>query len=195
MKTYEALLYQLHIHICRALFQYKDRLSRYGKFHYQDKTIVKPSYLYNGDSRTGKMGPRVAYNFNFQNKCLFNPPNATKIYFAAYVSFLRDFSSPIYILKASYHNFWKTNSHYRCLNIEYNTAFTRRPSKWQDRKKSKYKYRTTLTNDFSLLVQAAGCITPLNHFQNFCLVFHATVGIVDPKYEIYNHSIGRHTYR
>ena len=142
-----------------------------------------------------RWAPRLHTISIFKTNVFLNPPNATKIYFAAYVSFLRDFSSSIYILKASYHNFWKTNSHYRCLNIEYNTAFTRRPSKWQDRKKSKYKYRTTLTNNFSLLVQAAGCITPLNHFQNFCLVFHATVGIVDPKYDISNHSIGSHTCR
>ena len=28
-------------------FQYKDHLSRYGDFHYEDNTVVKPSYLYN----------------------------------------------------------------------------------------------------------------------------------------------------
>ena len=40
----------------RALFQYKDHLSRYGYFHYKDKTVVRPSYLYKGNSYTGKTG-------------------------------------------------------------------------------------------------------------------------------------------
>ena len=34
--------------------QYKDCLSRYGDFHYKDKTVVRPSYFYNGNSYTGK---------------------------------------------------------------------------------------------------------------------------------------------
>ena len=32
-----------------ALFQWKDPLSRNGNFHYEDKIIVSPSYLYNGN--------------------------------------------------------------------------------------------------------------------------------------------------
>ena len=39
----------------RALSQYKDHFSRYGNFHYKDKTVVRPSYLYNGNSYTSKM--------------------------------------------------------------------------------------------------------------------------------------------
>ena len=35
--------------------QHKDRLSRYVDFHYKDKTVVRPFYLYNGDPYTGKM--------------------------------------------------------------------------------------------------------------------------------------------
>ena len=38
----------------RAPSQYKDGLSRYGDFHYKDKTVVRLSYLYNGNSYTGK---------------------------------------------------------------------------------------------------------------------------------------------
>ena len=34
--------------------QYKDHLSRYIYFHYKDKTVVRPFYLYNGNSYTGK---------------------------------------------------------------------------------------------------------------------------------------------
>ena len=37
-----------------AQFQYKDRLSRYRDSHYKDKTVSRPSYLYNGNSYTGK---------------------------------------------------------------------------------------------------------------------------------------------
>ena len=33
--------------------QYRDRLSRHGDFHYEDKT-VSPSYLYNGNPTSGK---------------------------------------------------------------------------------------------------------------------------------------------
>ena len=49
----------------RALSQYKDSLSMYGDFHYKDKKVVRPSYLYNGNSYTGKSvslywdGPQV----------------------------------------------------------------------------------------------------------------------------------------
>ena len=32
----------------------KDSLPRYGDFHYKNKTILKPSYIYNGNSFTGK---------------------------------------------------------------------------------------------------------------------------------------------
>ena len=39
----------------RALSQYKDHLSRYGKLYYKDKTVVRPSYLYYGNSYTGRM--------------------------------------------------------------------------------------------------------------------------------------------
>ena len=38
-----------------ALFQYKNHLSRYGDFHYKDETDIRPSYLYNENSYTGKM--------------------------------------------------------------------------------------------------------------------------------------------
>ena len=54
-------------HICRVLFgldsawidscapsEYKKGLSRYGEFHYKDKSVAKLSYLYNGNSYTGK---------------------------------------------------------------------------------------------------------------------------------------------
>ena len=34
--------------------QYKDGLSRYGNFHYNDRTVVRRSYLYTGNSYTGK---------------------------------------------------------------------------------------------------------------------------------------------
>ena len=34
--------------------QYIDCLSRYGDFHYKDKTVVRLSYLYNGNRHTGK---------------------------------------------------------------------------------------------------------------------------------------------
>ena len=34
----------------RILFQYKDHLSRYREFPYKDKMVVRPSYLYNGNS-------------------------------------------------------------------------------------------------------------------------------------------------
>ena len=39
----------------RAPYQYKDHLYGYRDFHYKDKTGVRPSYLYNGNSYTGKM--------------------------------------------------------------------------------------------------------------------------------------------
>ena len=36
-----------------TLSQYKDRLYKYGS-HIKDKTVAKPTYLYNGDPYTGK---------------------------------------------------------------------------------------------------------------------------------------------
>ena len=38
-----------------AQFQYKYRLSRYGYFHYKDKTVSRLSYLYNGNPHTDGM--------------------------------------------------------------------------------------------------------------------------------------------
>ena len=38
-----------------ALFQYKDRLSWYRDSHYNDKTVVRPSFLYNGNLYTCKI--------------------------------------------------------------------------------------------------------------------------------------------
>ena len=49
----------------RALSQYKGRLSCYRDSQYKDETVVRQSYLYNGNSHTGKtslyivMGPRT----------------------------------------------------------------------------------------------------------------------------------------
>ena len=37
------------------VFWYKNRLSRYGYFHYKYKTVIRPSYLYNVNSCTWKM--------------------------------------------------------------------------------------------------------------------------------------------
>ena len=42
-------------------YTYKDRLSRYGDFHYKDKTVVKPSYLYNGNPYIGKTAVTSLY--------------------------------------------------------------------------------------------------------------------------------------
>ena len=46
-----------HIYIfCpRGLFQYKDHFSRYKHSHYKDKTVIRLSYLYNGNSYTDEM--------------------------------------------------------------------------------------------------------------------------------------------
>ena len=50
----EPMMVSLPMHICVARPQWvKDCLSRYGNFHYKDKMVVKPSYLYNGNSYTG----------------------------------------------------------------------------------------------------------------------------------------------
>ena len=35
--------------VSRALFHYKDNLSKYGGFHYKDNTVVRLSYHYNGN--------------------------------------------------------------------------------------------------------------------------------------------------
>ena len=55
-----------------------DALSRYGIFHYKDKTVVRPSYLCNGNPYTGKTflywdGPRVPYlqRWSIQGMCPF----------------------------------------------------------------------------------------------------------------------------
>ena len=54
----------------RALFQYKDCLSRYYDSHYKDKTVLKQSYLYIGNLYSGKMaciycnGSLVSYTSN-----------------------------------------------------------------------------------------------------------------------------------
>ena len=37
-----------------ASFHYKDRLFKYGHFRFKDETVVKPSYLYNGNFYTDK---------------------------------------------------------------------------------------------------------------------------------------------
>ena len=39
----------------RAPSQYKDGLSRYGNSHYKDKTVKRPTYLYNWNLHTGNM--------------------------------------------------------------------------------------------------------------------------------------------
>ena len=44
----------VNIVVSRALSEYKDGLSEYGDFHYKDETVVRLSYLYNGNSYTGK---------------------------------------------------------------------------------------------------------------------------------------------
>ena len=48
-----------HVHeawivVTRGPYQYKDSFSGKGNFHYKDKTVVRPSCLYNGNSCTGK---------------------------------------------------------------------------------------------------------------------------------------------
>ena len=39
----------------RAPSQYKDHLSRYRDSHYEDKTVMRPSYLYKVNSYSGKI--------------------------------------------------------------------------------------------------------------------------------------------
>ena len=55
----------------RPLFQYKYGLSRYGHFHYKDKTTVRPSYLDtcngNWNSCTGKTA--TLYSDGLLNSC------------------------------------------------------------------------------------------------------------------------------
>ena len=67
--------------VCGACAPYKDGLSRYEDFHYKDETVVRPSYLYNGNSYTGKTtplywdGPRMALGPRRTNKmdmCVWN---------------------------------------------------------------------------------------------------------------------------
>ena len=43
-----------HLILQQAPFQYKDHLYWYGDFHYKDKTVMRPSYLYNDNPYTGK---------------------------------------------------------------------------------------------------------------------------------------------
>ena len=38
----------------RAPSQYTNALSRYGNLHYKVKTVIKLSYIYNGNTYTGK---------------------------------------------------------------------------------------------------------------------------------------------
>ena len=49
----------------RALFQYKDHLSRYDCIHYKDKTVMRLSYLYDRNPYTGKT--------NLKKKGIFFP--------------------------------------------------------------------------------------------------------------------------
>ena len=42
-----------NIYIYMFIFLYKDSVSRYGDSHYKDKTVTRPSYLYNGNPYTG----------------------------------------------------------------------------------------------------------------------------------------------
>ena len=42
-------------HAIRALSEYKGRLSRHVNYHYKDKTVSRPSYLYDGNSYDGKV--------------------------------------------------------------------------------------------------------------------------------------------
>ena len=44
-----------HIMTARATFHYKDHLIGCGNMHYKDKTVMRPSYLHNGNPYTGKM--------------------------------------------------------------------------------------------------------------------------------------------
>ena len=62
----------------RVLFQYKDCPSRYGDYHYKDKTVIRPSYLYNGNPCVGKMaswyqsGPPGSYLNKFLFPCFLS---------------------------------------------------------------------------------------------------------------------------
>ena len=47
-----------------VLSQYKEGLSRYRDSHYEDKTVVRPSYIYNWNSYNGK--------YNETDPCLTN---------------------------------------------------------------------------------------------------------------------------
>ena len=52
----EIIRYMLfHVRDTWAPFQYEDHLTRYGSSHYKGKTVMRLSYLYNGNSYTGKM--------------------------------------------------------------------------------------------------------------------------------------------
>ena len=53
-----------------AVSQCKDRLFIYGDFYYKDKTVMRPSYLYNGNPYTGKTA--YLYWDNPQDICELN---------------------------------------------------------------------------------------------------------------------------
>ena len=48
------ITYVLFQHTIRALFHYKDRLSRYDNSHHEHKTAVRPSYFHNNNSCADK---------------------------------------------------------------------------------------------------------------------------------------------
>ena len=50
-------LVRKHPYIEKNPSHYKDCLSKYGGLHYKDKTVVGPSYLFNGNPYTSKMTP------------------------------------------------------------------------------------------------------------------------------------------
>ena len=68
-ENYNILGEQDQYHGCWALSQYKDSLSMYVDFPYKDKMVVRPSYLYNGNSYSCNMtslywdGPLIPWPF------------------------------------------------------------------------------------------------------------------------------------
>ena len=52
--------------------QYKDGLSRYVDFHYKDKTVMKPSYLYDGSPKMVRRHPCIETDVG-SNKGIFAP--------------------------------------------------------------------------------------------------------------------------
>ena len=84
---------------------------QYRKSHYGDKTILRPSYLHNGISYTGKMNYRYIYNLmtltGAENVALLRPATQSSTVTAYHANYAVDGDNSSFSLTYDEHPWWK----------------------------------------------------------------------------------------